>query len=365
MQMKYQSKFAFLTSLVAVSCNLNTQFGILGESHMNIKAFNQLTLKETFPNTQNKDFVFIFDVDGTIYSDELDVERKIIENTYEFVTKFIPSISNDRVEKLHQEYGSVIEGIIQEELMNGTRLHVYNHYKEFVFRNIVMLISENHMRSGYNLRVLQISNLLKHIPTKIIFASNSPKFHVKRVLSFLNISVDDNDIFTPDENGFSITDARFWKPILEKYPLDSFNLFLFDDNQKNVKFSSSLGIQGIEISKENSLTIVLLRMLKAYNNDFKFNEISYLDTKNSIDITSLNSTVLNQLKEKLNTRLQTTSVLNIIDLGAGRLNMLETIIKILNPSLLETKTTINYIAFEVSFCNYFLYLFLNFVFFIG
>lgn len=97
---------------------------------------------------------------------------------------------------------------------------------------------------------------------------------------------------------------------------------------------------------------------KRSHDDFEFNEMSYLEAKNEIDVKSYNSdvqaTLLNQLEKRILHRFKQSSntkrtPLVAVDLGAGLLNMLPTVQKMFSDAAAISPLgdlELQYIAFE-------------------
>jgi NADPH:quinone reductase-like Zn-dependent oxidoreductase len=202
----------------------------------------------------------------------------------------------------------------------------------------------------------------------MLLASNSPKSHIDRVISRLGISAGRfQQIYYPcQETKYAMKCSDlFWKKVLKDYPLDRYELTIIDDNQRNLDLAKSIGIHGIKVDPaKQELADAMLRFLKVhpstFDPSFEFDEVKYLEKKNEVDRLSYSPSVRQKLIKLLAERLQgridaSTSEslhLNVVDLGAGLLNMLDEVtnmissaIKIMSSSSQMT-AFVNYIAYE-------------------
>lgn len=198
----------------------------------------------------------------------------------------------------------------------------------------------------------------------MILASNSPLYHVQRVLSRLQIPQDlFEGIYTPDDihldgNGcplispttidstikpdvikedankdhrshFMKSSPLFWARVLRKYPLSEYDITLIDDNAHNIKIASGIGLQGIKVNASiPCLDDAILKYLDIYpqgkicdiylptscsysslpleshGKGFEFDAVEYLKAKNVVDDLSLNPNVRKGLVRKLADRIQ-------------------------------------------------------------
>lgn len=229
---------------------------------------------------------------------------------------------------------------------------------------------------GYEFeRMAKAYEILKKIPSDIpiVLASNSPVFHVKRVLTRVGLSKLNITAFITPERRLGITklEKEFWKPLFELYPRDKFVCTLLDDNYGNVQLVKTLGMNAIQITNKNTFNDALLEFLgMKYNNKFVFDDNNYLLEKNLIDKKSFNTEVLSLLSTKLYQKVLTNNecissnaasdgdrnsksnsnsydIVRMIDLGAGHLNMFDHMVDIIKKNNFNRKKTcLHYIAFE-------------------
>ena len=301
---------------------------------------------------------------------------------------------NEEDEMENEEFEDIDEEtVIEEEIMSSDAPdHLgIEHDKEDLYN-----ANEDRDGTGYSTSSSAFT-ALKNFDGPIVIASNSPLLHVQRVMTALglaNLSVD--MIITPDSdinpNYFTKSSKEYWKIILDRFPMEQYNLFLIDDSKFNLKKAASMGIRGQQVAKnfklEEAMAVAVGSILPPI--EWSMNDIKYIDAKNEIDKSSLSKMVLQTLEEKvikkkelqrelLNRRggkgwsdmkavkpnlaskytternnedsqplttsalYQKASTLKVLDLGAGLLSMLPHFMKIKKKAELQNLT---YMAVE-------------------
>jgi beta-phosphoglucomutase-like phosphatase (HAD superfamily) len=187
--------------------------------------------------------VLVLDIDGTVYDDECQIEQQIRDNCHIFASTFGYSASDS--EDMHHKFGSTIRGICEYGQPRTKFLDYYNdvypHLDMSLLRKYSSVSSEGN--TGYNIAMGGALNSLHRLDCPIVVASNSPVFHVKRVLTRLGLSkLKISAFITPERrSGLTKNEPRFWDPLFELYPQDRFLCTLVDDNGLNVKLVRELG----------------------------------------------------------------------------------------------------------------------------
>lgn len=187
--------------------------------------------------------VLVLDIDGTVYDDDCRIEQQIRDNCHLFASTFGYSASDS--EDMHNKFGSTIRGICEYGQPRIKFLDYYNdvypHLDMGLLRKYSAVSSEGN--TGYNIAMGGALNSLHRLDCPIVVASNSPVFHVKRVLTRLGLSQLKVAAFiTPERrSGLTKNEPKFWEPLFELYPKDRFLCTLVDDNALNVKLVRELG----------------------------------------------------------------------------------------------------------------------------
>ena len=302
--------------------------------------------------------MLVLDIDGTLYDDDCMIESSIRDNCHLFAAQFgYDSVASD---VLHHKYGSTIGGIVAlgkpREIVREYYNEVYPNINMDKLRKYNMEPISTSDNTGYNSNVHRLHrrslSLLSKLDHKIVIASNSPIFHVKRVLSRLglaNMPVD--SIVTPERrNGLTKKESEFWDIIFELYPKEQYKCTLIDDNHHNIETVRSLGMNGIHISPKYSFTDAITEFMGLSDHNFIFDDIKYLTSKNSIDTRAVSTSVYNKLKDKLSslyTKDSKQSHRIVIDVGAGLLSMLPSVIK-MYQEIASNKLNLHYLAFETN-----------------
>jgi len=313
--------------------------------------------------------VLIIDVDNCLYHEQdlttnglIGIEEQIVANIYRFGESYF-NFTPDILEEMYIHHGSTIEGLrhmmleslySNENLERILRSFYLQVYQDIDVSILLPKLSIQTRNTGYNhnkshQRIQNIATQLKALKTPFYLASNSPKFHVLRVLSALGLSdIPYHGIITPDS--FSRPDIPyptknhpliFYHEILEKFPMH--RIVLLDDSLYNLDKAMEVGIEGIQVNHHHSFEEALamycghilpspfvashfLRDNGLGVDDYSFNDVRYIQEKNIVDENSLNPTVWKTLGCELQTLLQEEAVFRIYDLGAGLLSMLRLIL---------------------------------------
>jgi len=214
-----------------------------------------------------------------------------------------------------------------------------------------------------------VLHYLQNSPHPIYIASNSPLFHVKKVLRSLGISdvsifrgmlTPDSPLVQPSLEGKEEDEVcfptksqhpkQFYSTLLSKYPTETHDIVLIDDSISSLKGAQNVGIRGIRISsteeeeeeeKNDNLQVctsledaITSFISPQEDNDkgYTFSQVKYLKSKNVVDAQSINAHVWNTLASELASSLlkdgkneggKNGALLRIADVGAGVLSMLK------------------------------------------
>ncbi len=302
--------------------------------------------------------VLILDVDNTLYneaelkSSHFGIEQQIIENTHKFGEKYF-NLSKDQCDELYHEYGATCEGLRHmmanegkgeveiEEMMSKFYREVWNGI------DVSCLLISSHLASsntGYShdkskkQRQLLIDTL-QSIQFPIYIASNSPKRHVLKVLKALGLSqIKIEDILTPDsERDRDVSEpyptkssaSSFYYPLLQKFDPETYDIILLDDSLTNLKKGGEVGFKGVKVHGEGGKTLkealsIFLGHIDGLS--YIFSDVAYLQSKNEVDLVSINEEVWSTVAKELARIMHDSSTARIIDFGAGLLSMLEMIL---------------------------------------
>lgn len=354
---------------------------LLQTSWLIILAFLRMRNTEATPSPRgisSGSRLVLLDVDNTLYRErDTGVESQIVHGTHSYC-QHVLGINKDNADLLHNQFGSTVEGLqrtiwkdissdeLQERLEDFYRTVYENVDPSFILMpdiDACMASSTGYSHAVKEERKLT-RQLLKFSPIPIAFASNSPSWHVCKVLRALGLEKLSKNCkaFTPDrlpmyptkhqpEDFFSIaSDDENDKSDLGKYRSISF----LDDSVHNlnrVKEAFPLLVDRVHhINRrheynenkdssidpgEGNLVQALLQDFGLIEPNFRLSQIQYLESKNKVDRRSLHAEtwnkVVKELKEALldQTHEETTGVTSdysnlwIVDLGAGLLSMLD------------------------------------------
>jgi FMN phosphatase YigB (HAD superfamily) len=208
-----------------------------------------LLLKDTIlgniqsPPRSSLSSVLVLDIDGTLYDDDCLIESQIRDNCHIFSRTFGYNVQES--EDMHNKFGSTIRGICEYGQPKLTFLDYYND----VYPNMDMSLLRKYSipsankNTGYNVEMGSALSSLHQFDCPIVVASNSPIFHVNRVLTRLGLSKLKVAAFlTPERRGgLTKNEPAFWDPLFEMYPRNEYICTLIDDNALNVKLVRQLG----------------------------------------------------------------------------------------------------------------------------
>ncbi len=287
----------------------------------------------------------LLDVDNTLYVEaDAGIEAQIIQNTHDFCRNAL-DMSASQADSLYHEYGSTIEGLRQTVWKNDDDEKLRQSLQDFyetVYRDIdmsrLLLTSETpasgstgYSHSQQNRK--RICQLLQHCPYPIALASNSPSWHVHKVLRCMGLDcVNFIEVLTPDR----LTDfptkhepIAFFKDsnvLKNKYR----RILFLDDSPTNLhQVSSNLeNVVPIHVnSQSGTLSDALMRHFGLVDLDYVFDSVEYLESKNIVDSQAMHPEIWNQMITCLREKVQKQGYLEIVDVGAGRLSILSLLLR--------------------------------------
>jgi FMN phosphatase YigB (HAD superfamily) len=327
-----------VTFLLTYSCLFsfvrNVEAGIFERSLFVLQSPGKPGFEIPQDNQTDRIPVLVLDVDGTLYDDDCNIEQQIRDNFHEFALQRF-GIEIEDCERMHVQYGSGIRGLAEE--ITGSR-DVFADYYNNVYPNLDMSKLRKYLLlrriadnlTGYRFEEIRRAHTaLLSIKSPIVIASNSPVFHIKRIINRLGLKgLKVQAYLTPERRaGLTKCEPAFWTPLLQLYPKDKYICTLIDDNRLNIDLCRSLGMNGICVAAESHLDSAVAAFLCNPNcpTPFQLDENHYLIAKNKVDQLSINTPTLQKMVSSL-FALQKPA-LRVLDLGAGRLNMLDTVLE--------------------------------------
>jgi len=258
----------------------------------------------------------ILDIDSTLYNEkDCNIETRIRNNIYRFGETLG---FKDRISEIfYSKYGSSIYGMEKDEFNEQhfdllfrdlTLVHFYNSAYR-INSGLLNLVQYSSMDTetigvtGYSRSIitdhykaviaLQLLSAVSGLNIAVIVMSNSPRYHIKRILNRLglqNLLV--AAIISPEQcGGQSKSHVGYWHEASRT--LSSHNLLatLFDDNSRNIAAARDMGIEGIlvenvpEFQRSNPNSYTLSEALLIFLNilpELKVNVFSQINTSPSI-----------------------------------------------------------------------------------
>jgi len=328
------------------------------------------------PATQK---VLVLDIDGTVYDDDNWIETQIRDNCHAFALEGY-GYDAQQAQELHVRYGSTIRGICE----HGQPRAVFRDYYNEVYPGIDMSRLRRYSFSGLasgsstgygtagHADLRRCLDALHRVGCPVVLASNSPVFHVKRVLTRLGLATLDVAAYlTPERRGgVTKNEPAFWDPLFALYPREQYTCCLIDDNGSNVQLVRALGMRALRITPRLRLPEALVHFLDVLpvhpterNGTrpedepwFDFDEVAYLRAKNRVDDASFNPQVRARLATALQQRVAEKRgagagpvTVTVVDMGAGLLNMLDHVHRLVAEAAAgagASAVRLTYVAFE-------------------
>ena len=223
--------------------------------------------------------ILVLDVDGTLYGAESGIEQQIIANIHRFATS-THQLTPQESDALHNKYGSTLLGLKTEhKLTQELEERFYREvYGAIDYSGLLGGRGLNGDDSGYKHRG-SVREILMRSGARIAIASNSPSWHVKRVLAALGLSdIELCAMLTPDScGGLTKSDPLFWSTLVEQYQPSregsgwggvwaqggTYQIDLLDDSKGNLDVAELLGIRGTLVMPDKGFPLehALLKVL--------------------------------------------------------------------------------------------------------
>ncbi len=271
----------------------------------------------------------------------------------------------DACDDLRSRYSSTIAGLVSEGILKEEA--VASFYRR-VYENVELkpLLLHSYGRGDGGSAGLHYGvvwrRLLKGLQCPKFLVSDSPSWHVHRILSALGLAdLEWDGILTPDLRQWSTkaSPLQFYAPAVQMAGGDVSCLSLIDDSEAALAAASRVGIRCIRYertARSGAMGTTLARFLRSVPEacEWSLDDVAYLGSKNTVDAQARNRTVWATLEDEVS-RIDTTNkhpkssqgnnnnVLLVADAGAGLLPLLEAVLR-LRGSFNEVK----YIAFEQS-----------------
>jgi threonine dehydrogenase-like Zn-dependent dehydrogenase/FMN phosphatase YigB (HAD superfamily) len=339
-----------------------------------------------------RELVLVIDVDNTLYCDEdlqnknvdppvKGIEEQIVKNILAYCEKHV-SMDRGEADQLHLVYGSTIEGLRHTEwkhlpslMMQEQMKHCYKRiYGEIDYSALLQMHqpSSNQLATGYSHQGSQITQLRDLLETQnsiLYLASNSPSWHIRKVVQALGLmKVPWTGIVTPDQEQQSLirtsiqskyhvyptkhSPSIFYQNVLHRnknIKSANSNVILLDDSKTNIEALPEQLMRGIHVNKDNPVIPAILQAMgvialpqspgsDADTDSYQFSQVKYLQTKNMVDAKALHRPTWATLAKELRALLRSSpeTELQIVDVGAGMLAMLKLILNGHEESLMPS-----------------------------
>eukprot|EP00980_Cylindrotheca_fusiformis_P022863 scaffold9857_cov127-Cylindrotheca_fusiformis.AAC.9 len=280
--------------------------------------------------------LILLDVDNTLYRESAaGIEAQIVSNTHSFCLEHY-GMDKSKADELFKKYGSTVEGLKRTLWHNSADRVVEKEvadfyrgvYKDIDYSSLLLRpkpVAESSTGYSHVKERELLSSLLQSSPHDLCVASNSPSWHVQKTLEAMGLgAINFQHRFTPDR--FPLYPTKNDPQEYFAGACDDLNaydrLICYDDSTHNLNricdfFSNA---KGVHVSDEMPLAESILRN-ELVDQTFSFNQVRYLESKNIVDRSSIDSEMWNSVVEQL---LQFRNrTLRIVDVGAGILSMLD------------------------------------------
>ena len=186
----------------------------------------------------NKIKNWVFDLDNTLYSPEIEIFSQIDKRMTEIIKSKL-NTSNEKAfeiqKKYFLEYGTTLAGLMKEEDVNPDEFLEYVH--------------------DINLEILkpneELNKIIKELPGKKFIFTNGSKKHAENVLNKLKMQKIFDHIFDIKESNFiPKPNIKSYRKFIKKMNIDPQVSVMFEDIGRNLEPAKNIGMQTVLILRK-------------------------------------------------------------------------------------------------------------------